>query len=93
MPPRAQTHNTRPKQQVNPKALRVLYDWYSFNIIPLLGKLVAGDSESYRYLVESVRRFPDQAAFAELVRAAGFADVAYENLSFGMVAIHSGTKM
>ena len=72
--------------------MRVLYDFYSFNIIPLLGKIVANDSESYRYLVESIRRFPDQEAFAALVREAGFADVAYENLSFGMVAIHSGTK-
>ena len=70
-----------------------LYDLYSFNVIPALGGLVAGDSESYRYLVESILRFPNQARFAAMIRDAGFARVDYRNLSGGIAAIHSGWKL
>lgn len=70
-----------------------LYDFHSFEIIPRLGKLAAGDSESYRYLVESIRRFPKQEAFANLVRDAGFSRVSYRNLTGGIAAIHGGWKI
>jgi demethylmenaquinone methyltransferase/2-methoxy-6-polyprenyl-1,4-benzoquinol methylase len=70
-----------------------LYDFHSFEVIPRLGKIAAGASEPYRYLVESIRRFPNQEAFAELVRKAGFSRVAYRNLTGGIAAIHSGWKI
>lgn len=70
-----------------------LYDAYSFNIIPRLGAVVADDRESYQYLVESIRRFPPQDAFADEVAAAGFARVRYENLSAGVVAMHFGSRL
>jgi len=70
-----------------------LYERYSRRVIPLLGRWVAGDAESYRYLVESIRRFPEPDAFAERVRAAGFARVSYRLLSGGICAIHSGWKL
>jgi demethylmenaquinone methyltransferase/2-methoxy-6-polyprenyl-1,4-benzoquinol methylase len=70
-----------------------LYDFHSFEVIPRLGKLAAGDADSYRYLVESIRRFPKQAAFAELIRAAGFDRVNYRNLTGGVAAIHSAWKI
>ena len=70
-----------------------LYDLYSFNVIPALGGLVAGDSESYRYLVESIRRFPNQARFAAMIADAGFSRVEVRNLSGGIAAIHSGWKI
>ncbi|KAL6508501.1 2-hexaprenyl-6-methoxy-1,4-benzoquinone methyltransferase [Orobanche hederae] len=70
-----------------------LYDYYSFSIIPALGELVAGDGESYKYLVESIRRFPSQEKFAAMIAKAGFAKVEYENLVGGVVAIHSGLKL
>jgi demethylmenaquinone methyltransferase/2-methoxy-6-polyprenyl-1,4-benzoquinol methylase len=70
-----------------------LYDLYSFNVIPALGRLVAGDGESYRYLVESIRRFPNQPRFAAMIGAAGFARVEFRNLSGGIAAIHSGWKL
>ncbi|KAK9838269.1 hypothetical protein WJX81_001078 [Elliptochloris bilobata] len=73
--------------------LRELYDAYSFNVIPQIGRVVARDEASYQYLVESIRRFPPQDDFAEQVRCAGFAGVAYENLSGGVCAIHSGFKL
>jgi len=64
-------------------------------VIPKIGQLVAGDAESYRYLVESIRQFPDQEAFAAMLRAAGLQAVTYENLAppSGVVAIHSGFKL
>ena len=62
-------------------SLRWLYDRYSFNVIPALGQALAGDRDSYRYLVESIRRFPDQEAFAAMIAAAGFGQVRYRNLS------------
>ena len=70
-----------------------LYDLYSFNVIPALGGIVAGDAESYRYLVESIRRFPNQARFAAMIEEAGFDRVDYRNLSGGIAAIHSGWKL
>jgi demethylmenaquinone methyltransferase/2-methoxy-6-polyprenyl-1,4-benzoquinol methylase len=70
-----------------------LYDFHSFEIIPRLGKLAAGSAEPYRYLVESIRRFPNQEAFAELIRKAGFSRVTYRNLTGGIAAIHSGWKI
>ena len=72
--------------------LQQLYDLYSFSVIPEVGRLVAGDAESYRYLVESIRMFPGQEEFAGMLRAAGLGGVRYENLAGGVVAIHSGVK-
>ena len=69
------------------------YDLYSFNVIPRMGQAIAGDSDSYRYLVESIRRFPDQDRFAGMIAAAGFEVVRYRNLSFGIAALHSGWKV
>ncbi|GBF90365.1 hypothetical protein Rsub_02471 [Raphidocelis subcapitata] len=78
--------------QVTVPLLRQAYDAYSFAVIPRVGQLVAGDAESYQYLVESIRRFPDQEAFAGMMRAEGFQAVTYENLTAGVVALHSGFK-
>ncbi|MEK7265083.1 MAG: class I SAM-dependent methyltransferase [Pseudomonadota bacterium] len=75
------------------EGLQKLYDLYSFNVIPWLGEKVAKDRESYQYLVESIRRFPTQENFASLIRKAGLARVKYENLSAGIVSIHSGWKI
>ncbi len=69
------------------------YDRYSFNVIPALGQMVANDRDSYQYLVESIRRFPDQEAFAAMIREAGFDRVQYRNLSMGIAALHSGWKL
>lgn len=79
--------------QVVVPLLDTLYDRYSFTAIPALGGLVAGDRASYRYLVESIRNFPDQETFAELIRKAGFERVSYRNLTGGIAAIHSGWKL
>lgn len=73
--------------------LQKAYDLYSFNVIPLMGQLVANDRASYQYLVESIRKFPDQEAFAAMIRQAGFAQVKYRNLSLGIAALHSGWKV
>jgi demethylmenaquinone methyltransferase/2-methoxy-6-polyprenyl-1,4-benzoquinol methylase len=70
-----------------------LYDFYSFNVIPALGRTVAGDAESYRYLVESIRRFPKPDAFADMLRAAGFRRVSYQQMTGGIVALHSGWRL
>jgi demethylmenaquinone methyltransferase / 2-methoxy-6-polyprenyl-1,4-benzoquinol methylase len=70
-----------------------LYDLYSFNVIPALGRAVAGDADSYRYLVESIRRFPKPEAFAEMMRAAGFARVSFQPMTGGVVALHSGWRL
>ncbi|KAM1067488.1 hypothetical protein FF1_022734 [Malus domestica] len=69
------------------------YDYYSFSVIPALGELVAGDKESYQYLVESIRRFPPQYKLALMIADAGFQQVEYENLVGGVVAIHSRLKV
>lgn len=69
-----------------------LYDLYSFFVIPRLGAAVAGEPQAYQYLIESIRRFPDQPGFATLMQEAGFADVQWENLSFGIACLHFGTR-
>jgi demethylmenaquinone methyltransferase/2-methoxy-6-polyprenyl-1,4-benzoquinol methylase len=58
-----------------------------------MGKLIANDSESYQYLVESIRQFPDQETFAQMIRTAGFENVSYRNLSLGIAALHTGWKI
>jgi demethylmenaquinone methyltransferase/2-methoxy-6-polyprenyl-1,4-benzoquinol methylase len=73
--------------------LKPLYDAYSFNILPLLGRVVAGDSDSYRYLAESIRMHPDQETLLEMLRVAGFGQSRYHNLSGGIVALHRGFKI
>ncbi|MDQ6970192.1 MAG: bifunctional demethylmenaquinone methyltransferase/2-methoxy-6-polyprenyl-1,4-benzoquinol methylase UbiE [Mariprofundus sp.] len=73
--------------------LESLYNSYSFNIIPLIGEKVTGDRDSYQYLVESIRRFPDQKRFAKLIDKAGFELVKYDNMSAGIVALHRGYKI
>jgi len=70
-----------------------LYDLYSFNVIPALGRLVANDEEAYRYLVESIRRFPRPGLFADMMRGAGFRRVSFKPLSGGIVALHSGWRL
>lgn len=79
--------------QVNDTVLRELYDAYSFNVIPALGAAVAGDAPSYQYLVESIRKFPDQETLASYMRDAGMEHVTYTNIMGGIVAIHSGFRM
>ena len=69
-----------------------LYDFHSFEIIPRLGQWVSDDKDSYRYLVESIRKFPKQDAFADMIRSAGFSRVTWRNLTGGIAAIHSGWK-
>ena len=69
------------------------YDLYSFNVIPQMGKIVAGDRDSYQYLVESIRKFPDQDRFAAMIGRAGFGNVSYRNMTFGVAALHSGWKL
>jgi demethylmenaquinone methyltransferase/2-methoxy-6-polyprenyl-1,4-benzoquinol methylase len=73
--------------------LDAVYDRYSFTVLPALGGTVAGDAESYRYLAESIRRFPDQDGFAGLMRTAGFERVRWRNLSAGIACIHSGWRL
>jgi demethylmenaquinone methyltransferase/2-methoxy-6-polyprenyl-1,4-benzoquinol methylase len=73
--------------------LDALYDRWSFGVLPLAGRLVAGDSDSYRYLAESIRMFPDQQTLAGMMQAAGLAQVRFENLSGGIAAIHSGWRL
>jgi demethylmenaquinone methyltransferase / 2-methoxy-6-polyprenyl-1,4-benzoquinol methylase len=70
-----------------------LYDMFSFNVIPQLGRAVTGDAESYRYLVESIRKFPRPNAFAEMIRTAGFSRASWQVLSGGIVALHSGWRL
>ena len=78
---------------VDVPGLDALYDLYSFNVIPALGRTVTGDAEAYRYLVESIRRFPPPESFAELMRAAGLARVSFRPLTGGIVALHSGWRL
>ena len=70
-----------------------LYELYSFNVIPALGRAVVGDAEAYRYLVESIRKFPPPERFADMIRAAGFRRVAFQRLTGGVVALHSGWRL
>ncbi|MEE4217881.1 MAG: bifunctional demethylmenaquinone methyltransferase/2-methoxy-6-polyprenyl-1,4-benzoquinol methylase UbiE [Xanthomonadales bacterium] len=77
--------------EVQAEPLKKIYDTWSFGVLPVLGKLVANDEESYRYLAESIRKHPPQGELAEMMRNAGFSEVSYRNLTGGIVAIHSGT--
>ena len=70
-----------------------VYDFYSHRIVPKVGQAIAGDAESYRYLIESIRRFPPMPEFEEMIRAAGFARTKVEPIMGGLVAIHSGWKV
>jgi demethylmenaquinone methyltransferase / 2-methoxy-6-polyprenyl-1,4-benzoquinol methylase len=78
---------------VDVPGLDALYELYSLNLIPALGRAVVGDAEPYRYLVESIRRFPKPEAFAAMLRAAGFRRVTYRRMSGGIVALHSGWRL
>ena len=73
--------------------LQKAYDLYSFNVIPRMGQMIAGDRESYQYLVESIRKFPDQDTFLGMIRQAGFGNAKYRNLTLGVAALHSGWKL
>ncbi len=79
--------------QMTDAGLQWLYDRYSFNLIPVMGQVIANDRDSYQYLVESIRKFPDQETFAGMIRRAGFGQVKYRNLSLGIAALHSGWKL
>ena len=79
--------------QIPNELMQKVYDWYSFNIIPPMGKVVTGDRDSYQYLVESIRQFPDQERFATMIREAGFGQVKYRNMTMGIAALHSGWKI
>ncbi|MEM5476683.1 bifunctional demethylmenaquinone methyltransferase/2-methoxy-6-polyprenyl-1,4-benzoquinol methylase UbiE [Pacificibacter sp. AS14] len=74
-------------------AMQKAYDLYSFNVIPKMGKLIANDADSYQYLVESIRQFPNQETFLQMIRDAGFANASYRNLSLGIAALHTGWKI
>ena len=69
------------------------YDLYSFHLIPRMGQAIAGDRDSYQYLVESIRKFPDQDTFLQMIRDAGFENAKYRNLTMGVAALHSGWKI
>ncbi|MCO6547586.1 MAG: bifunctional demethylmenaquinone methyltransferase/2-methoxy-6-polyprenyl-1,4-benzoquinol methylase UbiE [Gilliamella sp.] len=79
---------SKPQYQILNKA----YDLYSFTMLPLMGKIVANDSESYRYLAESIRMHPDQNTLKKMMEDAGFVDVKYHNMTGGIVALHTGFK-
>jgi demethylmenaquinone methyltransferase/2-methoxy-6-polyprenyl-1,4-benzoquinol methylase len=74
------------------KPLEKVYDWYSFNILPRLGSLVAGDADSYRYLAESIRMHPGQAELKAMMKTAGFGHVDVHNMTGGVVALHMGIR-
>ena len=78
---------------VDVPALDRLYELYSFNVIPAVGRAVTGDAEAYRYLVESIRKFPKPAAFAKMMQAAGLRRVSFEPMTGGVVAMHSGWRL
>jgi demethylmenaquinone methyltransferase/2-methoxy-6-polyprenyl-1,4-benzoquinol methylase len=78
---------------VDVPGLDALYDFYSFNLIPALGRAVTDDADAYRYLVESIRRFPRPEAFAQMMRDAGFARVSFQRMTGGIVALHSGWRL
>jgi demethylmenaquinone methyltransferase/2-methoxy-6-polyprenyl-1,4-benzoquinol methylase len=75
------------------KPLERAYDWYSFKVLPWLGDRVAGDAGAYRYLADSIRQHPDQAALAQMLRDAGLSEVEVFNLAAGVVAIHRGVRI
>jgi len=76
--------------RVQPEPLRAIYDAWSFGALPVLGKLIADDEDSYRYLAESIRKHPPQEELVQMMESAGFEDVSFRNLTGGIVAIHSG---
>jgi demethylmenaquinone methyltransferase/2-methoxy-6-polyprenyl-1,4-benzoquinol methylase len=78
---------------VDVPGLDALYDFYSFNVIPALGRAVTDDEAAYRYLVESIRRFPRPEAFSDMMRSAGFARVSFQRMTGGIVALHSGWRL
>jgi len=79
--------------QLPNELMQKAYDLYSFNVIPVMGQIIANDRDSYQYLVESIRKFPDQERFAAMIREAGFEQVKYRNLTMGIAALHSGWKI
>ena len=79
--------------KVENETLSKIYDAFSFNLVPRLGKFIANDAESYQYLIESIRKFPSQEKLANLVAEAGFRQVKYRNLTQGVVSMHSGWKI
>lgn len=79
--------------EVTTPVIDKIYALYSFNVIPKIGGLVAKDTESYQYLVESIKRFPNQETFKELIEQAGFSNVTYRNMSQGIVALHAGWRI
>ena len=79
--------------KVNLRLLDALYDLYSFQVLPFLGQIIAGDREAYQYLVESIRGFPNQETFSEMIFKAGLDQVSYRNLSGGIAAIHSAWRL
>jgi demethylmenaquinone methyltransferase/2-methoxy-6-polyprenyl-1,4-benzoquinol methylase len=79
--------------QLPNEAVQKAYDLYSFNVIPQMGKMIANDRDSYQYLVESIRNFPDQETFLEMLKIAGFENAKYRNMTMGVAALHSGWKI
>jgi demethylmenaquinone methyltransferase/2-methoxy-6-polyprenyl-1,4-benzoquinol methylase len=79
--------------QIPNEGLQKLYDLYSFNVIPRMGQMIANDRDSYQYLVESIRKFPDQETFLSMVRTAGFDQAKYRNMTMGVACLHSGWKL
>lgn len=79
--------------QIPNEMMQKVYDLYSFNIIPPMGQMIAGDRDSYQYLVESIRKFPDQETFLGMIRTAGFDLAKYRNLTMGIACLHSGWKI
>ena len=79
--------------QIPNPAMQWAYDRYSFNVIPKMGQVIANDADSYQYLVESIRKFPDQDRFLDMINMAGFENAKYRNLSLGIACLHSGWKI
>lgn len=79
--------------QLPTPAMQWAYDKYSFNVIPAMGQLIANDRDSYQYLVESIRKFPDQETFLQMVKDAGFENAKYRNMTMGVAVLHSGWKL
>ncbi|MEO9515985.1 MAG: bifunctional demethylmenaquinone methyltransferase/2-methoxy-6-polyprenyl-1,4-benzoquinol methylase UbiE [Paracoccaceae bacterium] len=79
--------------QIPNDGLQKLYDMYSFNVIPQMGQMIANDRDSYQYLVESIRNFPDQDIFLGMLQAAGFENAKYRNMTMGVACLHSGWKI
>ncbi|MCH2250842.1 MAG: bifunctional demethylmenaquinone methyltransferase/2-methoxy-6-polyprenyl-1,4-benzoquinol methylase UbiE [Cognatishimia sp.] len=79
--------------QIPNDMMQKAYDLYSFNVIPRMGQVIANDRDSYQYLVESIRKFPDQDTFLAMLRKAGFEKAKYRNLTMGIAALHSGWKL